>query len=291
MAEMVRSGRSFGTVAMLLVGLMVSSSILGLVSISTGTIDINHAWSYTGLHIDLNIYDDATSWYDHITKKDGRVIRLNDEKTNGIAVSFEKGDKTLTMGHPDIRAKSGGLSSDTYLFGKASASSHKMREPDGTSLVTSSVTEYYTIKHTATITGLKETIVFTQPPMNLKSDLIISTIIDLGKDMKPDNLSKETWSNMSFSDRYLMDGNELALTMPAPVLYSSPSTVMTLDGPIKIKDTIHREVLSHRCYWDSDFIVYEVTIPKEIFSKGLIYPIYVDPSIVSLDGYAEYEGY
>ncbi|MDG6224003.1 MAG: hypothetical protein QCI82_00655, partial [Candidatus Thermoplasmatota archaeon] len=83
--------------------LLISVTVTGLVSLSDGTSDLTHTRSYTGLHIDLNIYDDATSDRDYISIKDQRMVRFNDISKSGDTMSIEIGKESIRMEKIEFR--------------------------------------------------------------------------------------------------------------------------------------------------------------------------------------------
>ncbi|MBN1389790.1 MAG: right-handed parallel beta-helix repeat-containing protein, partial [Candidatus Thermoplasmatota archaeon] len=79
--------------------------------------------------------------------------------------------------------------------------------------------------------------------------------------------------------------------MPSPVLVTSPQQIRTESGFLEIQDTVERYTLEHRYTQGKDVLHYEIIIPREILSNSVNYPLFIDPSITTFDGYAVYQGY
>jgi len=241
-----------------------------------------------GIHIDLNFYDDPFSSTDSRSDTELKTIELKKTDHNSF-LSIESYDRRVGLSPVQIlelnQTNTPVLDTYTSILIKESATpSNRISYSKGG----------YDIRLDNTISGIKETIVINSPP-DIDSDLVIRTRLSLDEKITlplDKHEEKYTWldrdSDISIKDdKYDID----MFRISEPVLISSPETVKMDRGDVGILDTVIESELRHRIFPGTGYLYYDIIVPKVLLHSDIVYPLYIDPSITTFSGYAEYTGY
>jgi len=245
--------------------------------------------------IDNNFHPDPFNDKKISSINDRRLLQLDKtikDGTNNIQINVD--DKELVLNEMWIYEKFNNIiSSEDGVINKAFGVNYQdiNKNPEIDYVFKN---DHYNVKYTSTLTGFKEEIIFRSPVLNISDDLIIQSDISLDNvkpDIRSDNLDKfwfETEDKIDLVDLY----GHVIFSIPTPILYESSDSIITKSGPLKINHDRYVQNLKHRIKFSKDDILtYDVIIPDEVFRLQLNYPIYIDPTITSFNGYAEYKGY